>query len=243
MILDEEYCVRVEEEKRIYIQKRQIALVKCDFWNKLFFDVLKKHSYQEEFYLVGENPTKAFVADYLQNCLGGLKSKYKISFHRRVEKGRISFSLSFVSPACCSKEIRQYLFDEIWIVIKRGLINLHLLPYSGFENSFPLLDYKIVQSVLEDYCKQFFENPDERYLEFIDFCKRMQNSEEKLTYKTSEIARSSIESIYNASAEKDKKIELGYVGSTLKINGEEILILYQDFLDDPQVLIKKLQKK
>ena len=242
MILDEEYCVRVEEEKRIYIQKRQIALVKCDFWNKLFFDVLKKHSYQEEFYLVGENPTKAFVADYLQNCLGGLKSKYKISFHRRVEKGRISFSLSFVSLACCSKEIRQYLFDEIWIVIKRGLINLYLLPYSGFENSFPLLDYKIVQSVLEDYCKQFFENPDERYLEFIDFCKRMQNSEEKLTYKTSEIARSSIESIYNASAEKDKKIELGYVGFTLKINGEEILILYQDFLDDPQVLIKKLQK-
>ena len=37
--------------------------------------------------------------------------------------------------------------------------------------------------------------------------------------------------------------ELDIVDGSIRLDGEYDFILYQDFLDDPQVLIKKLQKK
>ena len=61
----------------------------------------------------------------------------------------------------------------------------------------------------------------------------MEDSIDKLTYKTIEIARSSIESIYCNSAEEPKEIGHALICSVVKIGGKDTVILYQDFLDDP----------
>ncbi len=245
MIVDKDcdFELEKEKEKKFLVRMAQIALWKGDFWSKLFFKVLRRHSYQEEFFLIGENPTKDFIYINLHKFLKKLKSKYKISCHRETLKKKRRLYLGLTKTSACSREIRHYLNYEICIVINANSIYLNLLPYSGYEIAFSSLDFQLVQNILEDFCNEFFAHPDEWYLEYLDFCQRLQKSEEKLTFKTSEIARSSIESIYNASAEKQKILSLGCIYSNMLIDGQEVCILYQDFLDDPQVLIKKLQKK
>ena len=232
-----------ENDKKFLIQSAQTNLWKCNFWRELFFDVLKRHSYQEEFYLVGENPTKDDVDVYLYNFLKKLKSKYNTFCRRETLKNAIRLYLSFTKTALRSKIIKRYFYDEICIEISSEDIHLNILPYRGYEKVFPLLDFIIVQNVLEDYCREFFEHTDEGYIEFLDYCKKIQWNIDNLTYKTREIARSSIESIYSNSAEEPKEIRHTIFCSIVKIGGKDTVILYQDFLDDPQVLIGKLQKK
>ena len=243
MTMDSIFNIEKNEGKAFLIQTAQTALWKCDFWWKDFNQLINRHCYQEEFYLMNEKPTKDSVDVCLTRFLKKLKSKYKITCHHETQTHIITLSLGFTKTTSCSRGIRHYVRDEIRIEITRQDIHLHLLPYSGFEKVFPLLDYKIIQNILEDFCREFFEHPNEHYIEYQDFCKRLQNSVDKLTYKTREIARCSIESIYEASAEKQKVLNHGYLNFCVMIDGEYDFILYQDFLDDPQVLIKKLQKK
>ena len=232
-----------EDEKKSLIQSAQTNLWKCNFWKDLFFDVLKRHSYQEEFYLVGENPIKDIVDVYLYNFLKKLKSRYDIFCRRETRKNAIRLYLSFTKAALRSKMFKHYFYDEISIEITREDIYLNFLPYRGYEKVFSILDYIIVQNIIEDYCREIFVHPNESYIEFLDFCKRIQRTIDKQTYKTMEIARSSIESIYSNSAEEPKEIRHDFFCSIMKIGGKDTVILYQDFLDDPQILIKKLQKK
>ena len=233
----------VDYEERTLIQWAQGVLWKSRFWGELFFNVLKRHSYEEEFYLVGEYPTKKIVDNFLHQHLKSLQSKYKITCRRETQKDSVELSLGLTRTTFRSKRKRGYFCDEIKIIITHNNILLELLPYSTFEKEFPLLDYLIVQNILDDFCKTFFDNPDQSYVEFLDFCKKIQHSKKTLTHKTRQIAQSSIESIYFTSAEKQKEINHGFLYSNIKIDGKDDIVIYQDFLNNPQDFINKLKKR
>ena len=216
-------------------------MCECDFWRKLFLDVLKRYGCQKQAFLRGTLQNLKRVNGCLNKFVKKLQSEYSIICHRETLGHETMLSLSFTKSVLCSKEIRHFIRDEIYISITCDGINLYLCSHS--HEVFPLLNYQLVENIIEDFCREFFNYLDERYLEFLNFCKRIQNGDDRLTYKKSIIARSSIESLYNASEENTKIIKQGQVYSTLNIDGEDVFVLHQDFLDDPQALIKKLQKK
>lgn len=216
-------------------------MCECDFWRKLFLDVLKRYGCQKQAFLRGTLQNLKRVNGCLNKFVKKLQSEYSIICHRETLGHETMLSLSFTKSVLCSKEIRHFIRDEIYISITCDGINLYLCSHS--HEVFPLLNYQLVENIIEDFCREFFNYLDERYLEFLNFCKRIQNGDDRLTYKNSIIARSSIESLYNASEENTKIIKQGQVYSTLNIDGEDVFVLHQDFLDDPQALIKKLQKK
>lgn len=232
----------IENEKRGLILKAQNQLWKYEFWKNNYYEISKKHCYQNEFYLIGKKPSKTEVEVYLYDIFKKLRSKYKIKCKRQTTKRDIvlELGLSFVSSK--SKDLYCYK-KEISVRISKVGIYLMILPYCCISEIYRLDEYITVANIIKDYCHQIITSPDIHFTEFIEFRKKIEEAAESLTIKTIDIAQSSIKSLYDASNQKNKNISQEYLCSFLLIDNEFSCIFHKDFLDNPQILIQKLQKK
>ena len=239
------YFIRsvIEEEKNELIRQAQSDLWKCAFWRNIFYELLDKHSYQEEFYLVGKKPTQSEVEVYLHNVLKKLRAEYKIKCRRLTTKNDIILDLWLCYDLRFSKKDQNPLQNEISIRVTHVGIFLEVLPYSSLTRIFRLDEYLIVEKIIIDYCNIILTSPDIHLTDFITYRKNLEEDVQYLTVKTIDIAQSSIKSLYEKSEQKFKQITQSCLFSKLMIDGEEICIRHKEFLDNPQILIQKLQKK
>ena len=234
--------MQIEKEKDELIRKAQSDLWKCAFWKTVFNDILKKHSYQEEFYLVGKKPTQSEVEVYLYDVLKKLRNKYKIKCRRQTTKNDIIFDLWLFNDLSVSNKNHTSLQNEISIRVSHVGIFLGVLPYSSLSKIFRLDEYLTVEKIVIDFCNTILTSPDIHLIDFISYRNKLEEEVQYLTVKIIEIAQNSIKSLYEKSKQKIKKISHFYLYSKLIIDGEEICIRHKEFLDNPQILIKKLQK-
>ena len=232
----------IENEKRGLILKAQNQLWKYEFWKNNYYEISKKHCYQNEFYLIGKKPSKTEVEVYLYDVFKKLRSKYKIKCKRQTTKRDIVLELGLSSVSSKSKDLYCYK-KEISVRISKVGIYLMILPYCCISEIYRLDEYITVANIIKDYCHQIITSPDIRFTEFIEYRKKLEEAAETLTIKTVDIARSSTKSLYEASTQKNKNISQEYLCSFLLIDNEFACIFHKDFLDNPQILIQKLQKK
>ncbi len=230
-------------EKARLLDQAQKKLWKADFWRPSFFRVINRHSYQKEFYLLGRTPTPQEVEFYLYKVFKKLLSKYEIACRRTTAKGFVRLDLGVSYVNWNSRKRHVINASEIEVHIDDDQIILALLPYNNMVVKYYLDEYLIVENIINDLCAEFFASPSKEVLNFQNYRKRMLLEEKSLSQKSIEIARTSINSLYEAYTEEDKHIFSGYLFSILKIHGKSEVILHKDFLENPQILTAKLQRK
>ena len=230
-------------ERARLLDQAQKKLWQAEFWRPNFFKVLNRHSYQKEFYLLGRTPMSQEVDFYLFNVFKKLQGKYELACRRTTVKGFVELDLGLTYVRWHSRKRHLINASEIEVYIDEDQITLALLPYNSMVGKYYLDEYLIVENIIKDLCAELFASPAKELLDFQKYKKRIIEEEKSHTQKTIEIARTSINSLYEKFPEEDKHIYSGYLYSILKINGKSEVILHKDFLENPQLLISKLQKK
>ena len=230
-------------EKKWFLESVQSELWKSDFWKPVFYKVLNRHSYQKEFYLLGSEPTIREVDLYLHKSFKKLEGKYKVACRRRTKKGSVELSLGVGYVASHSRKRQMASTSELVVLINSKEISVMLLPYSAMVGTFYLDEYVVVESIIYDLCKEIFSSPAKALIDFQNYQMKIEADAKALNLRLIEIARASINSLCEKSAEVEKERYNGFLYSIIKINGREECILHKDFLDNPQLLIAKLQKK
>ncbi len=230
-------------EKICLLERKQANLWRGDFWRTVFFKVLNRHSFQKEFYLLSRTPTSQEVDFYLYKVFQKLQRKYELVCRRSTAKGFVQLDLSLSYLRFHSRKRRMINPSEIEVYIDENQITLSLLPYNAMVGKYYLDEYLIVENVINDLCSELFAFPSKEVLDFQNYRERIQTEEKSLNQKSIEIARSSIKILYEKYPEEDKLIFSGYLFSNLKINEKSEIILHKDFLENPQLLVSKLQKK
>ena len=230
-------------EKTDILKKAQNELWRSKFWEKSFFDVVNRHCYQSDYYLLKQPLTFNDVDAHLWKTIKKLGAKYKIPCKRETSKYEILFELGLSFAGEPSKRKRALLESEIYVKLNRKGISFYLLPYSHLAKGFILFDYQVVENILTDFCNENFSNPAKEFIDFLEYKKKLNEDIESLSVRSIDIAKSSIKSLYEASNQINKKIAQGYLFSEMIINKKEVRIMHKEFLDNPQILIQKLQKK
>ncbi len=230
-------------EKIWLLNHAQKELWKCDFWRSTFSKVSNRHSLQKEYYLLGKTPTPQEVDLYLYKVIKRLRNKYELSCSRSTLKDfvELNLGLSYLSSRLRKRQIINA--SEIEVYIDEDQITVGLLPYSNMAVKFHIDEYLVVENLLNDLCAELFASPAKEIQDFQSFRKRIQTEDKALNQKSIEIARASIKSLFEKFPEADKKLFSGYLFSNLTINGKSEVILHKDFLENPQLLTSKLQKK
>lgn len=230
-------------EKGEILKQAQKELWRSKFWEKPFFDVVNRHSYQADYYLVKQPLTFNDVDSYLCKTFKKLSKKYIIPCKRTTSKYEILFELGLSYVGEPSKKKMCFLESEICVKLSRKGIAFYLLPYSHMAKGFILSDFLVVENILMDFCNEIFTNPAKEFTDFLEFKKKLDEDVKSLSLRSIEIAKSSIKSLYEASNQINKEIGQGYLFSEMIINKKEVRIMHKEFLDNPQILIQKLQKK
>ena len=230
-------------EKTDILKKAQNELWRSKFWEKSFFDVVNRHCYQSDYYLIKQPLTFNDVDSHLWKTIKNLGAKYRIRCRRETSKYEILFELALCYAGDPSKRKLPLIESDIYIKLNRKGISFYLLPYSHLAKGFILSDYQVVENILIDFCNELFSNPPKEFTDFLESKKKLDEDIESLSVRSIEIARSSIKSLYEASDQENKKIMPGYLFSDMIINKKEVRIMHKEFLDNPQILIQKLQKK
>ena len=230
-------------EKTDILKKAQNELWRSKFWEKSFFDVVNRHCYQSDYYLLKQPLTFNDVDAHLWKTIKKLGAKYKIPCKRETSKYEILFELGLSFAGETSKRKRAFLESEIYVKLNRKGISFYLLPYSHLAKGFILFDYQVVENILIDFCNEILSNPAKEFTDFLEYKKKLNEDIESLSVRSIDIAKSSIKSLYEASNQINKKIAQGYLFSEMIINKKEVRIMHKEFLDNPQILIQKLQKK
>lgn len=230
-------------EKTDILKKAQNELWRSKFWEKSFFDVVNRHCYQSDYYLLKQPLTFNDVDAHLWKTIKKLGAKYKIPCKRETSKYEILFELGLSFAGEPSKRKRAFLESEIYVKLNRKGISFYLLPYSHLAKGFILFDYQVVENILTDFCNEILSNPAKEFTDFLEYKKKLNEDIESLSVRSIDIAKSSIKSLYEASNQINKKIAQGYLFSEMIINKKEVRIMHKEFLDNPQILIQKLQKK
>ena len=233
----------MKREIKWLLERAQTELWKKDFWKLVFFKVLNRHSYQKDFYLLGSDPSLIEVDLYLHKAFKKMEACYQVACRRRTTKGGVELCLGVSYVTSHSKKRQMTSVSELVVVINANEISVMLLPYSVMVGTFFLDEYVVVEKVICELCKELFSMPDKGLAAFQDYRKKLEADTKALNLRMIEIARGSITSLYEKSSEEEKEISHGYLYSLLKIAGKEECILHKDFLENPQLLIAKLQKK
>lgn len=233
----------LKDEKKWLLERAQGELWKSDFWKQKFFQVLNRHSYQKEFYLLGSEPTIHEVDLYLHKLFKSLESRYKVACRRRTIKGGVELSLSVSYIKSHSRKRQLASARELVVDINAKEISIKLLPYSAMVGTLYLDEYVVVGNIINDLCKEIFSSPAKALAAFQKYQMKIEADSKALNQRLIEIARGSINSLCDKSAEVEKEKFNGFLYSLVKINGQEECILHKDFLDNPMPLISKLQKK
>lgn len=232
----------MKNEKKWLLEHSQKELWKCDFWKPAFYKVLKRHGYQNEYHLFGGEPTPLFVEEYLHNVLRKLQEKYGLACRRVTAKDfvRLDLGISYVSSH--SRKRQMTTVGELEIFIDDSQITVALLPYSSMAEKYRLDEYLIVENLINDLCEELFKTPVKQISDFQNYREKLNAIHQGMNPRLIEMVQSSINSLYTKALGK-KSVLQGYLFTQLFIDGKEEMILHKDFLDNPQVLISKLQKK
>ena len=232
----------MKNEKKWLLEQVQKDLWKCDFWKPAFYKVLNRHSYQKEFYLLGSEPTPQFVDMYLHNVLRKLQEKYEVACRRSTAKGFVQLGLGISYVSTHTRKRQMTTVNEMEVYIDDSQITIALLPYSEMAAKYYLDEYLIVENIIYDLCQELFAAPVKQIADFQNYHKKLDADQRALNLRVIEIARSSINSLYEKSFGRDITLQ-GYLFTVVSIDGKEGCILHKDFLDNPQILISKLQKE
>ena len=230
-------------ERKLLLQQKQSALWKCDFWQSTFREVINRYSFQKDYYLVGKKPTKNDLDNYFHRLFKKLESSYDLCYKRITRQHEIEYTLSLCYYSTHSNKRRHVSASEISLRLHKHDISLSILPYNFIDVSYYLDDYLVVEKVITDLCQELFSSPVTQITEFINFRESINAASRLLNKKSIDIARSSIKSLCLASSIKEEQLTQGYLYSEMNIGNEKFFIFHQDFLDNPKILINKLESR
>lgn len=231
MMNQKQLAAALEREQRELFTRMQ-----TEFWQTLFCDLLKKHSFQNDFFLVSANLTNGDVVEHLRKVVSELSEKYELSFTETSHPTRTEFKLRF-----CYYGYKKQMFEELSVMVCINDITIRILPHSPLLKLFWLEEYQLVENIIKEMCLQLFENQKEKFQELRENYKEISASAEGLTAKTIEIAQNTIRILYEASDEKHRNLVQRKLYSSLLYRGRMIRIFHRDFLKDPGILTRELK--
>ena len=243
-------CMYENEETRLEFtlkqeQKDLISSIQSSFWGSLLYDIAKKHTYQNDFFLFEENLAFTSVEERIKPALYDLSHIYDLKLSDSYSFYSTEFKLLFdfydynqQKPTVC----------EISIVICTKDITIGISPvlpflraFELFLRAFELSEYILVQNIIQDLCEELFGK--RKLNQLLTKIHHIEKSSENLTFKTIEIAQNSIKALYNTSEQKLRSLYQKSLYSDMVINEENVRILHKDFLEDPGILINRLKNK
>ena len=226
----------------VALEREQYELfsrMQSEFWHGLFCEILKKHTYQNDFYFLEKNLPMSKVLESMKGMVYDLCHIYglecKETFHGY--RTELKFKFNYYDY-----KNQKDTMDELSIVICKKDITIRILPHNPLLKLFQLEEYVLVENIVKDMCAQLFGNLKEKFLKLEENYKKIKVSSEGLTPKTIEIAQNSIRTLYQSSREKYKNLVQRNLYSNLLIKGQMIRIFHRDFLKDPNVLMRKFME-
>ena len=214
-----------------------IARMQSEFWQGLFCDILKKHTYQNDFFFVENNLKVEKVVSQLKDVIYQLCQTYDLDCEVTSHPTRTELKLMFNwYDYGQEKEV----MDVLSIIVCQKDITMRILPHNPMLKLFWLEEYVLVENIIKDLCLQIFESQKEKFSELRENYKKIKASSEGLTAKTIEIAQNSIKTLYEKSGEKHMNLVQRDLYSSLLYKGRMIRIFHRDFLKNPNVLLKEL---
>lgn len=210
--------------------------IQTEFWQALFRDILKEHTFQADFFLVRQDVDFTEVVLYLQNLIKDECQKFKLELGEANRPNRTELKVRLHNYG-----IIKTMYDELSIVICKEDITMRMLPHSPLIKMYSLDDYQLVGKVFQSLCEKVFGDKLEDYVTYLENLRRVEKSGKKLTFKTIEIAKNSIKTIYQATDEKFKSIKQWYIYSSMVYKGKTVSVLHSDFLENPDVLLSQLK--
>ena len=128
----------IKREHRCLLEEAQKKHWLCDFWAYVFYDVVyNRHTYQNEYYLLGNKSTTQKVDTYLYNALKKLQGKYEVACRRRTRKSKsgkkfIELNLGVNYMSSHSRKRQMTTYGELSIYIDDSYIFIRLLPGDSF---------------------------------------------------------------------------------------------------------------
>lgn len=226
-------AVALEREQRDLFTRMQ-----TEFWQTLFCDLLKKHSFQNDFFLVNANLTNEDVVKHFRKVVSELTAKYDLSFTETSHPTRTEFKLRF-----CYYGNKKKMSDELSVIVCIKDITIRILPHNPLLKFFWLEEYRLVENILTGMCDELYNLQKQKFNKLQEDYKKIESSSKGLTSKTIEIAQNSIRTLYEASAQKNRSLVQRNLYSAMIINGQNVWIYHKDFLDDPKVLMNEFGKK
>lgn len=233
MMNQKQLAVALEREQRDLFTRMQ-----TEFWQTLFCDLLKKHSFQNDFFLVNANLTNEDVVKHFRKVVSELTAKYDLSFTETSHPTRTEFKLRF-----CYYGNKKKMSDELSVIVCIKDITIRILPHNPLLKLFWLEEYRLVENILTGMCDELYNLQKQKFNKLQEDYKKIESSSKGLTTKTIEIAQNSIRTLYEASAQKNRSLVQRNLYSAMIINGKNVRIYHKDFLDDPKVLMNEFGKK
>ena len=227
---------------KVALEREQSDLFGCmqsEFWQALFCDILKKHTYQNDFFFVENNLTAEKVVESLKGVLYDICHIYGLDCEVTSHPYRTELKLKF---DYYDYNNQKSSVDELSIIVCQKDITMRILPHNPMLKLFWLEEYVLVENIIKDMCTQLFENQKEKFQELRENYKKIKASSEGLTTKTIEIAQNTIRTLYEASGEKNRNLVQRSLYSSLLYKGRMIRIFHRDFLNDPGVLMKEFKE-
>ncbi len=221
----------IEVEQKVLYSK-----IQTEFWQALFRDILQEHTFQADFFLVRQDVDFTEVVLYLQNLIKDECQKFKLELGESNRPNRTELKVRFHNYG-----ILKTMYDELSIVICKEDITMRMLPHSPLIKMYSLDTYQLVGKVFQSLCEKVFGDKLEDYVTYLENLRRVEKSGKKLTFKTIEIAKNSIKTIYQATDEKFKSIKQWNIYSSMVYKGKTVSVLHNDFLENPGVLISQLK--
>lgn len=220
-------------------QKELFAHIQTEFWQALFCDILKKHTYQNDFYLVEKDLTLERVIGHMRETFYDLCHVYGFELVSTSHPYKTELKLLF---DYYDYNNQKRSIDELSIIICQKDITMRMLPHNPLLKLFWLEEYGLVEIIVKALCEQLFNERKEQFSTLHKNYKKIQSSSNGLTLKTIEIAQNSIKTLYESSGEKNRNLVQRNLYSSLLYKGRMIRIFHKDFLENPNVLLKEFEK-
>ena len=203
-----------------------------DFWKNFFCDVIKGHSFVTECCCFEiDKKMIHFIIDYLMDIINDLAHIYGINVTTDNQWDEAHVHLDF----CTSLK-----FDTLIIHIMYDTITLTKPIRESICYNFILSDYKMVGQILKDYCYKLYKEKIAEGKKLEEDYKEIEKQAQGLTYKTIEIAKNSILTLYYKLNNDDIELVQENLYSYFFYKEKNIRIFHKDFMDNPSILINEL---
>ena len=226
---------------RLNLIKEQTELCRiyqAQFWLELFTDTIKEHTYQKDFFLLGNKLPRETVAEHLAGAVYDLCHIYGLQSSEIADAQKIELYV----------KLDYYDYGEVntgenslFVIIKDENIALGFLPENPVVLvSYPLEEFKLVENIIKDVCNKLYVEHPEMLEELHKKCERIMENARGLTAKSIEIAQNSIKVLYDACDEADKNLVQRCMYSSFVYHKRTVRIFHKEFMKDPNVMLKEL---